>query len=145
MTKIKRIEKELDKLREEREKIVAEATKENAKKFNELQEELKLAKEELATRFIGKCYKVKDREVGIISMGGLPKCWDKYFKIVGTKIESDSYIVIEFSKTPYGNIRIDKTKHLFHYVSDLLKLGMATEIGQLEFDKEFNELIGELK
>lgn len=145
MTKIKRIEKELEKLGKERDKIVAEATKENAKRFHELQKELKLAKNESAKKIIGKCYKTTDREMGVIGAGCFPRCWDRYFKIVGIKKEYDRLVVVEFTKAPDGNIIINKHGYSHDYMSDLLKLGNATEIKQSEFDEEFDKLVGELK
>ena len=83
--------------------------------------------------------------MGVIGAGYFPKCWARYFKIVGIETENDGLVMVEFTKAPNGNITINKYGYSHDYMSDLLKLGNATEIKQSEFDEEFDKLVGELK
>ena len=148
MTKIKKLEKEIEKCRKEREKIVEQTTKENKEKFQELCKQLRLEKEKEALKLIGKCYIANDRE--LITMGQFPKTWNRYYKIVSTtKKANDSYferlVIFEFYKSAYGNITIQKNDWLAKDIEQKIFIGGLKEIKQEEFDKALNNILNDMK
>lgn len=149
MTKIEKLEKEIEKCCKEREKIIEEATKENKEKFQELCKQLRLEKEKEALKFVGKCYVSTDREM-ITTMGRFPKSWNRYYKIISTlKETNDSYferlVVFEFYKNAYGEIAIRKNNWLGEDIEQDISFRNLKEIKQEEFDKALNNILNDMK
>lgn len=148
MTKIEKLEKEMEKCCKEREKIIEEATKENKEKFRELRKQLRLEKEKEALKLVGKCYVATDRELS--TMGKFPKSWNRYYKIVSMlKKPNDNYferlVIFEFYKNVYGDITIQKNDWLAQDIKQKIFMGGLKEIKQEEFDKALNNILNDMK